>query len=254
MKITKRAVLTAQDASPSALYQRVKQHIAERVAAGEWRPGERIPSEPVLVQQLGVSRMTINRALRELATQGRLIRIGGVGTFVAEPRPQTALVQIGDIAAEIQERGHVHECRVTVHAREPSPMEIAATLDLHTGDSVYHTTCLHTEDGTPVQLEDRYVSPRAAPRYIEQTFATVTPSKWLVDNVPLNELEHVVEAVMPDAPEAIMLQISREEPCLVMTRRTWSSSMPVTFVRLVHPARRFRLGSRYLVRNENVAA
>jgi GntR family histidine utilization transcriptional repressor len=77
----------ASSAAPLARYERVKEHIRTRILSGEWRPGDRIPSEMTLVGELGVSRMTINRALRELTEQGVLTRFSGVGTFIAEEKP-----------------------------------------------------------------------------------------------------------------------------------------------------------------------
>ncbi len=70
----------------AARYQTVKQHILDRIGSGDWPPGARIPSENELVAELGISRMTINRAVRELAQEGRVVRLGGVGSFVAEPQ------------------------------------------------------------------------------------------------------------------------------------------------------------------------
>ena len=63
------------------------------------------------VNRPGVSRMTINRALRELTIEGALVRMQGVGTFVAEPKGHAALFEIHNIAEEIEARGHEHRCR-----------------------------------------------------------------------------------------------------------------------------------------------
>ena len=65
-------------------YQRLKSHIIARIKAGDWQPAHQLPSEHELVSSLQVSRMTVNRALRELASEGYLTRVPGVGTFVAE--------------------------------------------------------------------------------------------------------------------------------------------------------------------------
>lgn len=75
-----------QPSPPAPFYEKVKQAISEKIAAGVWRPHDRIPSEAELVAQFGFSRMTINRALRELTDEGLLVRLQGVGTFVAEPK------------------------------------------------------------------------------------------------------------------------------------------------------------------------
>lgn len=70
--------------APAPFYEKVKQAISEKIHSGVWRPHDRIPSEAELVAQFGFSRMTINRALRELTDEGLLVRLQGVGTFVAE--------------------------------------------------------------------------------------------------------------------------------------------------------------------------
>ncbi len=94
---------------PHPLYAGVKQMILDRIHSGEWPPKHRVPSENELVSELGVSKMTANRALRELATEGELVRIQGVGSFVAERKGYSALFEVRNIADEIAERGHAHE-------------------------------------------------------------------------------------------------------------------------------------------------
>ena len=70
------------DAQP--LYAKVKDHILENIRSGAWEAGRRVPSENELVESFGISRMTANRALRELTAEGFLSRVPGVGTFVKE--------------------------------------------------------------------------------------------------------------------------------------------------------------------------
>jgi GntR family histidine utilization transcriptional repressor len=96
------------NSAPRPLYQRVKDYVLDHIESGELAPGHRLPSEHELVRMLGVSRMTANRALRELMAEGALTRLPGVGTFVA-PRPADAeFLRIRNIADEVAERGHVH--------------------------------------------------------------------------------------------------------------------------------------------------
>ena len=65
------------------LYLQVKRHILDNIGSGKWGASARVPSENDLVRSFGVSRMTANRALRELRDEGVLVRIAGVGSFVA---------------------------------------------------------------------------------------------------------------------------------------------------------------------------
>ncbi len=228
----------------AALYQRVKAYIRGRARSGEWKPGDRIPSENDLVRILGVSRMTINRALRELTDAGELVRRGGVGTFVVEPRPYSTLLMIARIGDEIRARGHRYRWNIILRTREKAASDIAATLDLPTGATVFHLTCVHYENDVPVQLEDRYVNPACAPLFLDQKFDKQPPSEYLLAAVPADEIEHTVDAVLP-GPGMRLLKIERNEPCLLLTRRTWAGNTPVTFAKLLYPASRYRLSCRF---------
>src|ERR1044071_7779971 len=98
--------------------------ISSRIQSGDWRPGDRIASEAELVRDMGVSRMTINRALRELTIEGRLVRVQGVGTFVAEPKAQSALFEVRNIADEIAARGRKHSSQVILLRREKAGADV----------------------------------------------------------------------------------------------------------------------------------
>lgn len=234
-----------RDLPTLALYAQVKDHISRKIQDGTWPPGHRLPSEHELVAQFGMARMTVNRALRELVEQGRIVRVAGVGSFVAENKPQSTLLQIANIASEIRQRGHDYRCDMIEVERIAASPDVAAWLDLRAGASVFHSVCLHLENGTPVQLEERYVNPQVVPDYLEQDFVAVPPSEYLVRNVPFDQIEHVVDAVLPTAEQAERLAMEPTAPCLLLTRRTWSRNTPVTWVRCLHPASRYSLGSRF---------
>ena len=76
-------VLSGDQSIPT--YQQIKDAIRDKIRNGDWTIGQVIPSENQLAEQLGVSRMTINRPFRELTEEGYLRRVHGLGTFVAEP-------------------------------------------------------------------------------------------------------------------------------------------------------------------------
>ena len=234
-----------RDLPTLALYAQVKDHISRKIQDGTWPPGHRLPSEHELVAQFGMARMTVNRALRELVEQGRIVRLAGVGSFVAENKPQSTLLQIANIASEIRQRGHDYRCDMIEVERIAASPDVAAWLDLRAGASVFHSVCLHLENGTPVQLEERYVNPQVVPDYLAQDFTATPPSEDLVRNVPFDQIEHVVAAVLPSAEQAERLAMEPTAPCLLLTRRTWSRNTPVTWVRCLHPASRYSLGSRF---------
>ncbi|MDR3098809.1 MAG: histidine utilization repressor [Paraburkholderia sp.] len=228
-----------------ARYEQVKAYVRRSIESGAWRTGDRIPSELALVGTLGVSRMTINRALRELSDEGVLTRQSGIGTFVAETKPLSTLLTIAHIGDEIRSRGHAYSFAILLQARETAPVLVSSALELMPGASVFHVICVHRENGLPVQLEERYVNPDLAPDFLAQDFSARRPSEYLYDTVPLDEIEHIVDAALATPSEAALLEISDGEPCLTLVRRTWTKHRAVTFARFVHPGSRYRLGCRF---------
>ena len=226
-------------------YQAVKDAIIARISTGELKPGDRVPSENELVDANNVSRMTANRALRELTNEGYVSRIAGRGTFVSDLRARSHVLEVRDIAVEIESRGHEHGCRVLRQSVQRARGEIAQALDVEQGTAVCHLLVVHLENDLPVQLEDRHVLDTFAPAMIEQDLSSVTPSAYLSSISPMSEAEQIVRAAMPNAAVRRHLDMADDEPSLVVLRRTWSGGRPVTFARLHHPASRYELSGHY---------
>jgi GntR family transcriptional regulator, histidine utilization repressor len=231
-----------RQAAPETLpaYERVKMLVAAQITSGRWAEGDQLPSENQLVDALGLSRMTINRALRELASMGLVKRVMGVGTFVAPVKSPSALFEVRNIADEIGDRGHRHRTEV-VYVRREKADDVPPLLRDSLSGNVFHSLLVHCEDDVPIQLEDRVVDPAAAPGYLEQDFTRLTPNSYLSAVSPLVRGEHIVEAVRGTGEECRLLKIPAREPCLLIRRRTWSAHGLASVARLVHPGSRSRL-------------
>jgi GntR family histidine utilization transcriptional repressor len=234
--------------TPEPLYRKVKRHILERIAARALREGAQVPSENELTRELGVSRMTAHRALRELTAEGVLRRVQGAGTFVAASKPESALFEVRNIAEEIAARGGRHSAEVLQLGIERATTEEAIALEVKPGTRLFHSLLLHREDGLPVQIEDRHVSPAFAPNYLKQDFTRSTPNEYLMALRAPDAVEHAVESILPDRRQQRLLDISAGEPCLLLTRRTWCQGQVVSRARLLHPGRRYRLAGRQTFR------
>jgi len=227
------------------MYQQLKDRIIARISNGELKPGDRVPSEHELVDSSNVSRMTANRALRELTDEGYVRRVAGRGTFVADFRARSHVLEVRDIAVEIEARGHVHSARVLRQSRQRARGEVAKALDVEQGTGVFHVLLVHFENALAVQLEDRHIAAAFAADCLEQDFTGSTPSAYLSSIAPMSEAEQVVRAAMPNAAVKQHLAMGDGEPSLVVLRRTWSRGRPVTFARLHHPASRYELTGHY---------
>jgi GntR family histidine utilization transcriptional repressor len=224
-----------------APYTAVKQALKDGLAAGRWAPGALMPSEAELVAQHGVSRMTVNRALRELQAEGLVERVQGVGTFAARLHRVASTLTLHDLHEEIEARGHVHEARVLVQRSEKAPLRLARQLGLAAASPVFHTLIVHLENGVPLQLEDRYVNPACSPSYLQADFTRTTPTQVLFDTTDLWRAQYSIEAEPATADEARLLAIAPGHACLVVTRRTFTRNATITLARLVHPGQRYSL-------------
>jgi GntR family histidine utilization transcriptional repressor len=236
-------MLASSSAAPAAAapYSRVKAFLKSELERGRWRPGALMPSEAELVHQFGVSRMTVNRALRELQAEGLIDRVQGVGTFAAQLHRVSSTLTIRNLQEEIEERGHRHHAEVHVKRKEAAQAALAQQLGLRAGAPVFHTLIVHFDNGVALQCEDRYVNPAAAPDYLKVDFAATTPTRYLLEVAPLWEAQYTIEASAPTEQEARLLGIARTDPCLVIVRRTVSRGIPITIARLVHPGSRYQL-------------
>jgi GntR family transcriptional regulator, histidine utilization repressor len=232
-------VSTASAGAPP--YARVKQFLKDGLARGRWPPGALMPSEAELVAQFGVSRMTVNRAIRELQAEGLVERAQGVGTFAAPLHRVASTLTIRDLHEEIASRGQHHSAEVQLARAETAPTALAERLGLKRGARVFHTLILHRCNGVPLQYEDRYVNPACAPDFLAVDFTRTTPTHYLLEVAPLWQAQYSIEAGAASADEARLLGIAERDPVLVVVRRTESRGVPITIARLVHPGSRYSI-------------
>jgi GntR family histidine utilization transcriptional repressor len=227
------------------LYQQVKDHILTGIRTGDLKPGMKIESEVDLVKKLNVSRMTVNRALRELTADGRLTRVQGSGTFIAQVKPQSALLEIRSIADEIKARGGVYSCDVHLLQEEKARPSLALKMGLRPYASVYQSILVHKDNGVPIQLGYRFVNPQIAPDYLKQDFSKVDVAAYLLNQAAPSMVEHVVEAILPEPWIRDLLVINASEPCLALHRKTWVAETVATISTFYSPGSRYTLGGRF---------
>ena len=223
---------------PQPLYEQIKMHVLERIADGTFRPGTKIPSDNQLAAELGTSRLTANRALRELAVSGVLERVAGVGTFVSQPKASSTFVLLHNIADDIRKRGQVLSISVKTLEKKNATAEIAQRMGVMNHDMVFHSLIIYSANGSPVQLEDRYVSAAFAPDYLAQDFTRQSTTDYLQLIALPTRTEHEIQAVLPTAAEARLLDLRESDPCLVVSRKTWVGDEVTTSTRFVHPGMR----------------
>ena len=151
------AAPSGETPSFSPLYQQIKALLVHRLQAGEWQPGQAIPSETVLAARFKVSQGTVRKAIDEMATENVLVRRQGKGTFVATHAEQATQYRFlrltpDDGGTPVLQR-RLLECR-----RMRAPAEVASQLALAAGEAAVQVRrlLLTQRDGRswPVVLDD----------------------------------------------------------------------------------------------------
>jgi len=216
----------AEPSTPSfsPLYQQIKALILQSLQAGEWKPGEPIPSEIELAARYRVSQGTVRKAIDELSAENLVVRRQGKGTFVAthaEQHVQYRFLKLvpdsGDLNHEGPAERTIVDCR-----RQRASAEVARALALRTGDPVLQVRRVLAYGGVPTILEDLWLP--------GQPFKGLTAERLTAWRGPMYALfetefgvrmvraEEKLRAVRPDAQQARLLDVDTATPLLSVER------------------------------------
>ncbi|MGD9912523.1 MAG: histidine utilization repressor [Rhizobiaceae bacterium] len=227
------------------IHQRILADIRARIVSGAWPPGHRIPFEHELTQEYDCSRMTVNKALSQLARAGLIERRRKSGSFVRRPQSQAAILEIHDIATEVRDLGLPYRYELVSRRRRTATRGDRERIAAPTGSALLELACRHFAAAEPFCLEERLIALETVPEAEAEPFTEHAPGPWLLGRVPWSAAEHAISAAAADAETARLLAIQAGSPCLVIERRTWSDGRPVTHVRLTYPADRHRVVARF---------
>jgi len=227
------------------LYKQIRLDIERRILTGEWAPGHRIPFEHELMAHYGCSRMTVSKALSELAQADLIERRRRAGTFVCRPKFLSAVLKIPDIRAEIGALGRSYGYELIQCARRVANAADRTRLGVRKTGRVIALACRHSADKVPFAIEDRLIDLDAVPEAATADFAIEPPGSWLLHHVPWTEAEHSISAIVADHRAAKALDIAIGAACLVIERHTWRSARPLTAVRLLYPGESHKLVARF---------
>lgn len=228
-----------------SLHHRIVTGVERRILTGVWPPGFRIPSEHELAGEYGCSRMTVNKALTQVAKAGYIERRRRAGSFVRQPQAQSAVLDIHDIAAEVATLGLRYRHEVIawrVHRGDDIDRQ---RLELAEDATMLGVAVVHHAGESPFCLEERIVNLAAVPEVRSADFTGEPPGTWLLRQVPWQTAEHTISARPADTITARRLDLAAGTSCLVIERRTWNAEHIVTYVRLTYPGDRHALVARF---------
>lgn len=226
-------------------YLKIKNEILSQIQSGVLQPGDRILSENQLAKQHSVSRLTVQRAIRELVSEGLLRRAQGSGTFVTNLTHRFSLIEVRDVVDEIAHLGGKPHTEVLLHRRIVPTEDVRLLLEIEPEEEVFHVALLQNMDGEPVAHEERFAIVQVYPDFLDQDFSSRSVFDYLATRSRLEEIENIVSAVHVAKRLANLLEIDPLEPCVRVQRRNWYRGQCVTLTRITYAGTRQVLGSRY---------
>lgn len=158
--------MTIDRSDPRPLYQQVKQHLRDRLAAGEFPAGTKLASERELIDMLGVSRITVRQAMRELVFEGLLQSFPGKGFYPAAARPPRHGFEINLIRSfteTARAHGKVPASRLLQAKSEAAPADVAALLGVAPGRRILTLSRLRLIDGAAVSISTDWLVASCVP-------------------------------------------------------------------------------------------
>ncbi|MGI9520367.1 MAG: GntR family transcriptional regulator [Hyphomicrobiaceae bacterium] len=219
----------------SPIYKIVKDSLREKIDTGVLAIGERIASEEVLASEFGCSRLTVHRALRELANEGLLVRNRRAGTQVASRNSGGVLIRIPRVREEIEAQGQNYRYEF-LRRRYAVPRKSVATLLRVSKDrKMLNVTCRHWAGNRVFQYEDRWINVDIAHGSLDIDFRSTSANEWLLDNVASSCVDHEISATIADQASASVLLIEEGAALLRIRRLTHLTVRRMTYAVLLHP-------------------
>jgi GntR family transcriptional regulator, histidine utilization repressor len=225
-------------------HARITEEVRQNILRGDWEPGRQLPKETDLAESYGVSRMTMNKALTQLSKEGFLVRRKRSGTFVAQPRGQSAVMEINDIAQEVAALRLNHEWKLfgaQLRLLNEDERRLLDMSDDAKGRRLLFVSGLHLAKGEPFCLETRTIDAAVVPAALKEDFSATVPGQWLLKSMPFSTANHRIRAVNAVGRDARLLGLPAGAACLEVLRKTRLEQSWVTHVRLLYPGEAHQL-------------
>jgi GntR family transcriptional regulator len=225
-------------------YYSVKRHLLDII--GTLTPGSPVPTERLLMAQLGTSRTTVRQALAELVGEGRLVRRQGSGTYVAEPKVSWPL-RMTSFTEQANATGRAASTELIDARRERASDETATRLGVPAGGSVHRIERLRLVDDIPMALETSYLSATRFPglaRHLRRSESLYQVLRNEYGVVPVSA-EETIETASATPREAELLSTETGAPILMLSRHSFTADgTPVEWVQSWYRGDRYRFVTR----------
>jgi GntR family transcriptional regulator len=228
--------------APTPIYLQIAESIGSLLASGVLPPGYVLPSERVLCEQFGISRMTLRQAMSLLDREGLIDSRRGIGTLVKHSRLRKQQQELRSFSEEIRERGGHPESRLISLGLSTPAAIVREFFGLRGDQKVYEIQRVRLNDGEPLGLEIARIPERLCPRLERFDLAKTSLYRVLEESygLSLESCSEEISAEIPNSECRKLLSVPARTAVLVVNRRTYTrDERPVEFTRSVFRGDRY---------------
>jgi GntR family transcriptional regulator len=215
------------------LYARIQEYVAELILSGKLPPETKIQSERDFSEDLGVSRMTVRRAITELVNEGLLERRHGSGTYVAKPKVTYQSKEMVNYLQAMQQRNIATGSQLIEFGEIVASRRLAEQLEVEIGTPLYRVVILRFANRVPVILERGFFPCSRCPKLEEWDLEKTSIYDLLttVYAVRPGRISQTVEAVAASDTIAQQLRVEEGFPLLMLSRTIYNHELgkPMVF-------------------------
>lgn len=211
----------------------VRDEIHESILAGRYGPGDRLPRDADIAQDLNCARSTVQRAMQDLSDSGVVERRRRGGTRVRSEPVTRATLDIPITRSEVEQKGGRYGHQLIRCAQGPAPRSVLAAFELSQPQEMLNVDALHLSDGQPYIFEERWISLETVPEILDVDLTRQSANEWLVLNKPYSRCDLKFYAIPAAGEIAELLHTDPGAALFVIERTTWIDMAPITTVKSI---------------------
>ncbi|MBR5755031.1 MAG: GntR family transcriptional regulator [Erysipelotrichaceae bacterium] len=212
-------------------YEQVKEDIKYKIAHDVYKIGDQIPTNVQLCDVYDVSRITINRALADLESEGYIERFQGKGCFVKMKEISQNMSRFYSFTEELRKMGYEPHAKIISYSIIPANEEMAQALDISVGEDVVYLKRLRYADDVIVTLDRSYLPLKCVPNFDVSMITGVSLYEAIEKNYGFkpNHSEETIEAININADDARLMGVKEDTPILLVRRVSYFNDKKVEF-------------------------
>jgi GntR family transcriptional regulator len=230
---------------PEPLWHQAEMVLRQLIERGEWAAGTQIPNEDRLCDMLGISRITVRHALRNLEEGGLLRREHGRGTFVRSATVVAGVRGLTSFTDEMKTLALTPGTRLLEANRIEADGEIADALELSAGDPVVQLRRLRLGNGMPIGIQTTHLPEARVPGLFEDAQSVQSLYGWLKDNCGITPVKakEIYRVGSVAARDAEMIQLPAGTPAFEVERIAYDARGPFEYALSTMRADRYEIRS-----------